>query len=528
MKRRPVGPGGGMRPFGLRPAAEPLESRQLLSSASMTVTMDPRANGMIGGISTAHVMVIGGRTMPNASVHIQVGGTSREVHADHSGRYQLKQAMPAGVYQIKVKAVDKAGQVEGASMTSTHGDAVLAWDKIMTEAIKADIANVGLASRTLAMVSAAVYDAVNDIERTGAVFRVDVKAPKGASASAAASEAAYVVLSALDPSMKPLLEVTMAQSLSAVPSSKARQAGVKVGLEVAQGILAWRADDGSSATVPYVPGTAPGQWRPTPPTYQTAWGPEWGQVETFGITKPATSFLPPPPPALDSPEYAAALNQVESLGAADSTSRTADQTQIGLFWSYDALNTGTPPVFYNQIASTIALQQHNTLAENARMFGLVNVAMGDAGIAAWTTKYTYNLWRPITAIRLADTDGNPATVADPSWTPLGAPGAPGQPNYTPPFPAYISGHATFGSALFTTLAEFYGTDNIHFTIGSDEVPGVTRSYSSFSQASLENGLSRIYLGLHFWFDETNGFAVGASIARNVVANVMTANTGGSH
>ena len=168
------------------------------------------------------------------------------------------------------------------------------------------------------------------------------------------------------------------------------------------------------------------------------------------------------------------------------------------------------------------------MIQNARMFGLVNVAMGDAGIAAWTAKYTYNLWRPITAIRLADTDGNPATVADPTWTPLGAPGAPGTPSFTPPFPAYVSGHATFGSALFTVLAEFYGTDNVHFTIGSDELPGVTRSYSSFSQASMENGWSRIYLGLHYWFDETNGFALGASIAKDVVANVMTANEEKSH
>jgi membrane-associated phospholipid phosphatase len=156
------------------------------------------------------------------------------------------------------------------------------------------------------------------------------------------------------------------------------------------------------------------------------------------------------------------------------------------------------------------------------MFGLVDVAMGDAGIAAWDSKYTYNRWRPITAIRLANTDGNPATSADPGWTPLGSPGH-GQPNFTPPFPSYVSGHASFGQAMFTVLTDFYGTNNVHFTITSDELPGVTRSYTSFSQASLENDWSRIYLGLHFWFDETAGNAVGSAIGKNIYSNLMKPN-----
>jgi hypothetical protein len=526
MKRRPVGTGRRMRRLGLRPTPEALESRRVLSGAPMTLTMNPTANGMIAGIATAHVMTIGGRTMPDASVHLQVGQTSRVTHSDRSGHYQFKLAMPAGVYQVHVRAQDGRGDVAKASMVATEGDAVLAWITTMDEVIKADVANVGMATRTMAMVSAAMYDAVNDIERTGAVYKVDVKAPRDASASAAASEAAYTVLSAIEPALQPLLDVTMAQSMAAVPSARARQEGVAVGLKVAQGILAWRADDGSTAVVPYIPGTAPGQWRPTPPGYLVAWGPEWGQVRTFGIDRPAASFLPPPPPALNSPAYAAALNQVESLGALDSSTRTADQTQIGDFWAYDALDTGTPPVHYNQIAQTIALQRHNTLAQDARMFGLADVAMADATIGAWETKFTYNLWRPITAIREADTDGNPATVADPSWTPFGAPGGPDNTTFTPPFPGYVSGHATIGSALFTVLADFYGTDNVHFTVGSDQLPGVARSFSSFSQASMENAWSRVYLGIHFWFDESNGIKLGASIAGDVFANVMT--TGNAH
>jgi hypothetical protein len=374
------------------------------------------------------------------------------------------------------------------------------------------------------MVSAAVYDAVNDIERTGSVFKFDVKAPSGASASAAVSGAAYSVLSALDPSMAPLLQVRMAQSLAAEPSARASAAGVQVGREVAQGILAWRANGGSSTSVPYVPGTTPGDWRPTPPTYQVAWGPEWGQVKTFAITKPASAFVAPPPPALNSPEYAAALNQVESLGALNRTTRTPEQTQIGSFWSYDTVKLGTPITRFEEIAESIALQMHNTMTRNARMFRLVNLAMGDATITAWDTKYTYNRWRPITAIPLANTSGNPLTVADPTWEPLGSPNDPGKPSFTPPFPSYVSGHATIGSALFTTLTKFYGTNNVHFTLTSDLLPGVTRSYTSFSQASYENGLSRIYLGIHFWFDETAGFKVGRQIANNVFATDLTVNS----
>jgi hypothetical protein len=524
MSHQPNRGGIGARRIKRSLLLEPLERRQLLSTLSTTVSMDPTASGMIGQIATARAMVIEGRTMPDASVRIYLGKTTKLGFSNSSGHYQFTVSEPSGSYLVKIKARDRAGRASTASMTVTDGDAVIAWIDTMIEVIKADVGNVGLASRTMAMVSGAVYDAVNDIERTGSVYKVDVQAPPGASASAAASEAAYTVLSSLDPDMEPLLEVRLAQSLAAVASSSASAAGVQVGQEVAQGILAWRANDGSAAVVPYVPGTAPGDWRPTPPTYQVAWGPEWGQVETFAITKPASAFLAPPPPALNSREYAAALNQVESLGALHSKTRTPDQTQIGIFWSYDTPAMGTPVVHYEEIAETIALDEHNSLTQDARLFGLVNLAMADAGIAAWDTKYTYNRWRPITAIRLADTDGNPATIADPTWTPLGSPGDPGQPSFTPPFPSYVSGHATFGNALFTILTDFYHTDQLHFTLTSDLLPGVTRSYNSFSQASYENAISRIYLGIHFWFDETAGMKMGREIASNVFANALTTTT----
>jgi hypothetical protein len=168
-------------------------------------------------------------------------------------------------------------------------------------------------------------------------------------------------------------------------------------------------------------------------------------------------------------------------------------------------------VHYNQIAETIALQQGNSLDQDARLFALTDIAMADAGIAAWDSKYTYDFWRPVTGIQDGNNDGNPNTVGDPTWMPLGSPGDGIRANYTPAFPSYISGHATFGAALFQTLTNFYGTNDISFTLTSDELPGVTRSYSSFSQASLENADSRIYLGVHWSFDATAGMAVGTAI-----------------
>ena len=211
------------RRFGV----ESLETRQVLSSVSTIMAMDPTASRMIGQVATGRVMVLEGQTIPNAMVRLHVGKTTEFGHSNASGHFQFKVHERSGTYTANIKARNRSGQVSTASMPMIQGDAVVAWIDTMIEVIKADIANVGLASRTLAMVSAAVYDAVNDIQHTGSVFKVDVKAPKGASASAAASEAAYTVLSSLDPDMAPLLGVRMAQSLAAVPSASAcrRRAG---------------------------------------------------------------------------------------------------------------------------------------------------------------------------------------------------------------------------------------------------------------------------------------------------------------
>jgi hypothetical protein len=493
---------------------------------TLTAGLDPSSNQDQNGVVTSASVAISGQTAPGAMVRIDQGDTgtfTQTTTADAQGNYRFPVSVGIGVTPFRVQA-QSGGQSVSTLTNITRGDVIIAWNQTMLEAIRATKDTLGLSTRTMAMVQAAMYDAVNGIDHFASVYMVSVPAAlsQGASPEAAASEAAFDVLSSLIPQEQSLYSATLAQTLASIPDGAAKTAGLAVGDAVAAGILAARANDGSSAQVPYVPGTAPGEWRPTPPDFSVAWGPEWGQVTPFGIPS-AKPFLPPPPPALGSRAYAAALNLTEQLGAKNSTVRTRRQTQIADFWAYDTAGMGPPPVLYNQIAQDVALQQHNTLDQNARLFALVDVAMGDAGIVTWDAKFTYNLWRPITAIRNADQDGNPATTADPKWTPLGSPADGVRANFTPSFPAYGSGHAGFGAALFTVLANFYGTDKMMFTIGSDEEPGASETFTSFSAAAEQNGISRIYLGIHYIFDKTAGITEGDAIGNYDYSHLITLN-----
>ncbi|MGO9923986.1 MAG: phosphatase PAP2 family protein [Isosphaeraceae bacterium] len=490
----------------------------------LTAGLDPSSNPDGNGVVTSANVTISGQTQPGATVRLDQGDTgtfTQTTTADAQGNYHFAVSVGTGVTPFQVEA-DAGGQQATADTSVTRGDVIIAWNQTMLDAIRATKDTLGLSTRTMAMVQAAMYDAVNGIDHFGSVYQVAVPAAEaqGASPEAAASEAAYDVLSSLIFQEQPLYDATLAESLADIPDGASKTAGLAVGDTVGAGILAWRANDGSSLQVPYVPGTAPGQWRPTPPDYTVAWGPSWGQVTPFAIPS-AKQFLPPPPPALNSPAYAAAVKLTESLGAKNSKTRTPQETQIADFWAYDVAGMGPPPVLYNQIAQDVALEQHNTLDQDARLFSLVDVAMADAGIVTWDAKYKYNLWRPITAIRDANQDGNPATVADPTWTPLGSPGDGVRANFTPNFPAYLSGHAAFGAALFTTLADFYGTDRMTFTIGSDEEPGTYETFNSFSAAAEQNGMSRIYLGIHYIFDKTAGITEGDAVGNYDYQHVMT-------
>ncbi len=426
------------------------------------------------------------------------------------------------------------------------GDVVLEWNAIALDAVKNDSllgANAKQnaptrSSRALAIVQAAVFDAVNSIDHSYDPYLISVPAPQGTSIPAAAAQAAHDTLAALFPDYKSTLDDRLVADLLTDPSPLwARAMGVVVGRKVAQNILTERSHDGSDVAMPYTPIDQPGFWQPDPlHPHQQAVGSLWGDVKPFGIAS-AEQFQVPAPPALTSQEYAAAFNEVKRLGGdgvTTPTARTAEQTRIGFFWGYDGSpGLGTPPRFYNQIAEVLAVQQHNTVVQNARFFALINIAMADAGITCWDGKYDYQFWRPVTAIRDADADGNPRTKVDSNWTPLGAPADNGSgTNFTPPFPAYASGHATFGAALFQMMANFFGTDHIPFTIGSDEFNGITkdqngkvrpvltRSFNSFSEAAEENGQSRIYLGIHWSFDKTQGIICGDHIADYVFTHLL--------
>jgi PAP2 superfamily protein len=392
-------------------------------------------------------------------------------------------------------------------VTRESGQPVIDWNRILLSIVNtpgAQPANIQ-PTRNFAIVHAAIYDAVNAIDRTHEPYLVSVRAPRDASETAAADAAAHTSLVLLFPAQQNILDADYAAELAQVPSGPAKDQGVALGVQVAQDLIAIRSNDGSNVLPPpFVAGTAAGDFRSTPPNFPAAVFTTWGQVTPFVLAR-GDQFRPAPPPALTSNAYANAINEVKSLGSATSTTRTAEQTEIGKFWN--------PPIqnFWNQIAETVALQQHSDLPTTARLFASLNLSFADSAIAFYDAKYTYHLWRPVTAIRLADTDGNPNTVADPNWLPLTG--------TTPADPSYPGAHSTISAAAAEVLGSFYG-DNQQFSVTSPALPGVTRSFSSFSAAAQEAGLSRIFAGVHTRLDHVAGLTLGHDVANFVLNNAL--------
>jgi membrane-associated phospholipid phosphatase len=379
-------------------------------------------------------------------------------------------------------------------------NAVMEWNRTLLTIVRTAHAQPATvhSTRNFAILHAAIYDAVNNIDPDSAPYLVRLShAARRASKIAAADQAAHDVLVSLYPMFQTSLDTELQQDLALLPDNDRKADGIAVGRAVASQLLAARANDGANVTLPpYVPGTQPGDYQFTPPNFAPADFIQWPQVTPFALER-ANQFRPGPPPALTSETYTDVFNEVNDLGIINSTTRTPDQTQIGTFWN------GNIQDFWNEIAQTAALAHHLNLEHSARLFALLNISLADTTIALFEAKYTYNFWRPVTAVQLAGTEGNPLTGPDPTWSPVSI--------KTAPDPSYPGAHSAISKAGATVLTFYFGKQ-FTFDVTSESLPGVTRHFSSFSAAAEEAGLSRIYPGQHFRTDHVAGKRLGRRVA----------------
>jgi len=347
----------------------------------------------------------------------------------------------------------------------------------------------------LAFVHAAVYDAVVGVEGRYQPYVFDDRAPAGASAAAAAAAAAHKILQTYSPYAQSALDAARAASLARIPDGKARADGVAFGERVAQKLIDLRAHDGRNAPVFFIRPPAPGVWRPTPPAFAPMAVPWLGGVTPL-LVRSAAQFAPPPAPGLTSGRYTRDFAEVKAAGSATSTVRTAGQTATALFFS------GNPVVQFNAALRDQAARRGLDIAQAARMFAAVDMSVSDALITTWRAKLFYGLWRPSTAIQQADTDANPATTADPTWTPL---------LVNPPYPEYASGYNTYTGAATRALETLFG-HHLNLTLTSTAVPGAARHYDSGHAVRADVVNARIWLGIHFRSADTAGRNVGLHVA----------------
>jgi hypothetical protein len=416
-----------------------------------------------------------------------------------------------GKMKMKVGFVLTAVALVGLAATPRlSADVIIDWNNVLLDTIRTNSLGPQPSTRIIASMNTAMYDAVNSVTRTHQPYHVNMTADPGTSREAAAAQAAYRVLSGLVPASQAKYDAALSTSLSGVTDGPGKSAGIALGNTVGAAILTLRANDGASAVVPYTPGSDPGDWRPTPPANAPALLPQWATMTPWAMTSPSQFRNPNGPPALDSAEYTAAFNEVKAIGSATSATRTPDQSNIARFWVSPA-GTSTAPGHWIRIAETVAEFQGNTLEENARMFALIGIAQADATISCWDNKYLYDHWRPVTAIRAAETDGNPDTSADPNWSSFIT---------TPNHPSYLSNHSAVSGASGAVLADFFGTDNISFMSSSEGLIVPDRTFDSFSQASAEAASSRLYAGIHWRYDNEDGLAGGRALGHYVTATQL--------
>ncbi len=397
--------------------------------------------------------------------------------------------------------------------TAVRADEVTDWNGIMLQAAHDAVPPTSplVMTRVAAIVHASVFDAVNGIERRYTPIHVAPAAPRGASRRAAAVQAAYASLVRLYPSQKSTFDTKLANSLAAITDAESEEhgqslaRGVEWGQAVADAIWTWRSADGfTPPPPPFLGGSAVGQWRPTPPAFLPGAGPQFATMAPWVIESPS-QFRPAGPPALASARYAADFAETKSMGSLSSSLRSADQTLAARFW-----NSTTANYFWDQVAVELGHRHHLTLSENSRLLALLNLAIADAAIACWDAKYHYVFWRPVTAIPLAETDGNPATDADSGWTPL---------IVTPAFPEYPSGHSTVSGAAAGVLAAFFGS-GADFTVNSDFMPGVVRSFGDFFTALDDVAGARIFGGIHYRSACRDGQTTGIHVAEYVLEHAL--------
>jgi len=413
--------------------------------------------------------------------------------------------LAATVTVVAYQHATGAGTVAAAAPASAgtgSGAIVVDWNQTLVKIVNTPGAQPATIhpTRSFAILQVAIYDAVASTTHRNRPYLFSLDAPPGARADAAAAEAGHDVLVSLYPAWKTTLDQQLANELAAIPAGTPASQGVAVGSLAAALTLALRANDGSNLTPPAIPaGTQPGQYRPAPPAFTPPVFTQWPNVTPF-VLKSADQFRPAAPPAVTSAEYAQAIDEVKSLGENTSTTRTADQTVAAKFWP------GPIWVQWNEIAEKSAVAHHTDLARTAQLFALLNLSFADTTIAFYDAKYNYLVWRPITAIREGGS-GTPAAAADPTWTPL---------LNTAPDPSYPGAHSAISAAGAAVLADFFGDSN-HINVTSDSLPGVVRTFDSYSAAASEAGLSRIYGGVHTRIDHVAGAQLGRDVAAFVLA-----------
>ena len=366
-------------------------------------------------------------------------------------------------------------------------------------------------ARLLAIMHVAMHDAINSITGEYETYGPAINAPFGASPVAAGAAAAHLVLTTLVPANmipNPNFDAALESSLADIPEPE-RTLGVSVGRDAARNILALRKDDGFTTVVPYTPGSGPGVWVPTPPAFAPALLPGFGKVLPFALHR-NDQFRPDGPPSLTSEEYAADVNEVQKVGDANGETlgyRTHAQSATARFWLGNSI-----PIF-QQLARKMSADRGLGLSANARFFALLSIAGMDAYVAAWDAKFAYNFWRPVTAIRQADGDGNPATIGDSTWLPLGP---------TPPFPDYVSGHTTYTGAFVHVLERIFGHDPVTYNLINPNiaVDEQVRTYNSIGELSDEMIEARILAGIHFRTADCDGDRLGRQVAQFAVAHVL--------